>query len=293
MQESVFELLGKKETALTRSLAILLKAKPDLLLKLYNKAKKTGQNWPFMTKKSLDNLVVSAENTENDDEKTSRFDIRCSNSKWDVVVEAKVGNNSVENAQISKYKSILEKSDAQNKVLLTLTEVPQRLNPIKNVVTGTLHWLDVLEILKNEKCQVDLAEHMKNLLKVRCMNFHDIEVWAVSIKEKSQKENLENGFYIHDGLPHNPMMIAPREEKKISGGKTRSCIERLYPVIEVFEKESPEWNSLVNTLRDCGSNFHIYKLGNPIELKKKMGREKPFSQSSAISVKFQELIDLE
>jgi hypothetical protein len=111
------------------------------------------------------------------------------------------------------------------------------------------------------------------------MKIHDIDIWAVVVREK-EEINLEKYGVYRNNKSHAPIFIAKREWDK---ERKKVIIRDLYPVIQVHEPHS----SFAKKYNKNNGKDYLYELGNKLTLT--MPIVKKFNQASAIAVSFQEL----
>jgi hypothetical protein len=138
-------------------------------------------------------------------------------------------------------------------------------------------WQESLELLQLRRTvNVNLVDEYRTyLLEARGMKIHDIDIWAVAVRDK-QIENFDSqGLYLH-GQRHSPVFIGKREWDK---SLRRVVVRILRPVIAVHDKESVQGRQ--------NGGVYVYELGQPLILTQPIVNR--FSQRSAISIPFEKL----
>ena len=279
---SIFDVMGSKETALTRSLlTILFKDKITLnrLIKFC---------FPKLSFHFTDTLLKqTAFHFEKDHSKYGRTDIEISNEHIHLILEAKIGGGKISIGQANKYSNVLDKSPSKTKLFVFLSElsISATLNKVQskypNIHYSSISWANIFKLLRKRKSiSVNLIdEFLNSLLQRHEMKIYDIDIWAVVVRGEQELNLVKNRIYRNNKY-HNPIMIASREWDK---SLRRVVIHSLYPVLQVHDPCSDFAMKYNQTNRED----YVYQLGKKIVLKNPI--IKRFSQASAIAVTFKEL----
>jgi hypothetical protein len=281
----VFDVLGSKEPALTRVLAILIKKDKIILRKIFKDSRLTTLKGDYAVSfeehlKGVGRVDVIIESTPDQ-------------NQWKGIIEAKICQNELLQEQAEKYCEYLKQSLAGHKFLILLTEngVPQQLlKPLKkkfpSVKIGEIKWGHILEILEKRKKRAGIQPQEKWLLNELVlfingglsMKTSNMDIWAVPIKIESEINRLRKcRVYVNDHS-NSPIFIAPR----LGGPK----ISELYPVINVhppgsgFAKPHNQGRK-----KPC----YIYELGEPIQLAVSVKKNWGMGDCKISFVKFVEL----
>jgi hypothetical protein len=294
--KSMFELYSKNETGLSRTLAALIYSDCRILKQILLKFK---YEFPAAEAKTLN---VFYEFTSNN----SRFDVLCESANYAIIIETKIDINTVSDAQIEKYldelaarekprQPLSRKRDqkAKNLLLILITQFdnqPGYSAKVKAAAKKTgveiisIGWGEVYKIIQDLKVTVDLSEEFDNYL-VRSfdMKISEIDVWAVSITQKSEIKRFdEKKAYFH-GIKHRPIFIGRREWNK---ELKRVVVDALYPVKEIHAHDSPQGKKYLEPGHDPG---YVYVLGDPIKLKEPAKKRFTKNQVAAVNVSFDEI----
>lgn len=273
---SIFDIAGYDENAITKSFGVILRKDKTLLNYFLTAAFKKKYR---LTKAQFDKTQFHFEKKHSG----GRTDIEIKNDNMHLIIESKIGPNSVKLNQAIKYSELLQKSNANDKCFVFLTEIGN-LEIDKNLKTQfpkiiytNLSWEFTLEIIQRRKnIQVDLAiEYQNYILEGRKMKIHDIDIWAVVVKGEQKINYDENNYYINNKR-HSPILIGKREwDKELR----KAVVKELRPVIKIHDSDSEKG-------KNNGGNY-IYDLGKKIELKKPIINK--FYQTSAISLSFNDI----
>ena len=274
--------MGKNETALTRMLSSLLYKDITLINHLLNHAY-PGLNYKI-TKREFNNTEFYFEKDNNDN---GRTDIEIINSRFHIVIEAKIKNNIITQSQAAKYSEILNNSKSSIKLFIFLIEIDNTIIPddlwkkFSMIKYSKISWSDVYKLVSSRKTiNVNLVPELLNSIKwSHDMKIHDIDIWAIVVRGKELINLEKNGIYRNKNS-HNPVLIGKREWDESS---KKVIIRDLYPVIRIHDPES-EYGKKYNT---GNSKDFIYELGKKMTLEKPI--VKKFSQSSAIAVSFSDI----
>ncbi len=278
---SIFDVMGNNETALTRMLSSLLFKDMTLLNQLL---KYSYPNKNFKISKS--EFIKTEFYFEKDNKDKGRTDIEIINDRFHIVIEAKIKNNQISSAQATMYSKILEKSNSKIKLFIFLIEIdnaviPQKLMDEYNIIDySKISWSNIYSLVHARKeIKINLVPELLNSIKwSHDMKIHDIDIWAVVVRE-AEIINLEkNGIY-RNNKNHNPVFIGKREWDK---NLKKVIIRDLYPVIKIHDPKS-ETGKKYNK----NSNDFIYELGKKMKLQEPIIRK--FGQASAISLSFSDI----
>lgn len=275
---SFFSSYGKKETSYTRSLSALFSTNTSLFRKFVRKI--TNIN---LSRDELNSIEIHPEITESD----SRYDIYCESDSYIIIIEAKIGCNTVSQKQIDKYLNQLINISKQ-RIIITLTEFEQPdLSSSGGINIFKAYWSNIWEVLGNDKFEIDINSQFKRYMEENLVKTYDIDIWAVRVVG-DQLTNFENGFYCNHNK-HSPVMIGLRE--KMDNGKVR--VKRLYPVIKIIDRFSTDIQKYIkeNDIKMMDGwdvePPNIYVLGKELVLETPL--DKTFNMASYVNVKFSDL----
>jgi len=274
--DSIFDIAGSDENAITKSFGVLLRKDNTLL----NNFLSVAFDKTYSIKKHLfDSTHFYFENKHSE----GRTDIEIINDEIHVIIESKIGTNTVKLKQANNYSEILNHSTPKIKCFIFLTEIGNLVIDknlklkFPNIVFSNISWATTLKLLKNRRfIKVDLVrEYEKYLLEGRKMKIYDIDIWAVVVRNK-QESNFDNHSFYINSKKHSPILIGKREwnvkMKKV-------IIKELFPVLKIHDPDSEKGKA--------NGKKYVYDLGKKFVLEQPI--IKKFSQASAISVKFDEI----
>jgi len=274
---SIFDIAGRNENALTKSFGVVLRRDKTLLSHFLSKV--TGRR-VTLTNAEFTSTTFRFEKSHEE----GRVDIEIVISgRWHIFVESKTGKAEVGENQAERYARVLEKSQCRERIFVFLTqidnlEISESLKVrYPSIRFFSLGWQSSLELIMGRRSiTVDLVEEYRMyLLEARRMKIHDIDIWAVAVRNK-QIENFDShGIYLHSER-HSPVFIGKREwDKKLR----RVVVRVLRPVLNVHDRDSLQG-------RRHGGVF-VYELGAPLVIADPIVNQ--FSQRSAISIPFERL----
>ena len=274
--DSIFDIAGSDENALTKSFGVILRKDKTLLSNFLSVAMKKSYS---ISKQLFDRTHFYFEKSHSG----GRTDIEIKNDEIHVIIESKIGTNEVKLKQASKYSEELNRSAAKMKCFVFLTEIgnldidKNLKSTFPNIVFTNISWDATLELLKKRKnIRVDLVREYENyLLEGRKMKIYDIDIWAVVVKDKQGRNFDNHNFYINN-KKHSPILIGKREWNV---NLKKVIVKELRPVLKIHDPDSEKGK--IN-----GKNY-VYDLGKKLVLEQPI--IKKFSQASAISVKFDEI----
>ncbi len=107
------------------------------------------------------------------------------------------------------------------------------------------------------------------------MKIYDIDIWAVVVRGKQEK-NFDNGNLYINNKKHHPIFIGKREWDT---NKKKVMVKELRPVLKIHDPAS------VKGKQNGGS--YVYDLGKKLILEQPIVRK--FGQTGAIALKFEEI----
>ncbi len=276
---SLFDVAGSDENALTKSFGVILRKDKTLLKKLLSLA--VDKNRFSVSKQLFESSSFKFEKSDSE----GRTDIEISNNEFHIIIESKTGRNEVKPKQAEKYADRLNHSESKLKVFIFMTEIgnldiPNKLiKKYPEIVFSNLSWEQTLKLLHERKqIKVDLVKEYENyLLSTQKMKIYDIDIWAVVVKGKQEK-NFDKGNYYINSRKHKPIFIGKRIWDKKLG---KVVVKELRPVLKIHDKDSKEGKE--------NSNSYVYDLGKILTLKNPIIKGKKFAQGSAIRVSFGEM----
>lgn len=281
--ENFFCTLPKDETAFSRMLGAILKRDPNILKTLYRRI--SGKIIP---KAELDSMVIDVEVSDNG----NRYDVLCLSSSYCIVIETKIRGAVVEEKQFNLYITELAKRQKKENVFIAITDSPfQKTYPFQNgFEMYAVNWLEIDSLFKGKSLTIDvMAEYRKLMEEELEMAQYDIEVWAVVAKD-AQETNLKQHHVYFNGNRHNPAFIARRDW---NAGLGRVAIQSLYPVLEIIDKDDPNFAAKVTqqgvAQNDIIPDCHMYIVGDEVALANPSKATFSNTQSSAVSVDFKDL----
>jgi len=278
---SIFDVLGNKETALSRSLATILYKDKLILNRFIKKA------FPKVSISFNSHLIgESLFYFEKEHGKLGRTDIEIENNFFHLVIETKTRSGKVTASQARKYSKILCASKSKHKFFVFLTEIddPTTIEQIQSqfpqIYYSKISWASIYALLKKRKnIHVNLVEEAMNSLKWRHeMKIHDIDIWAVVVRRK-EETNLEKHHVYRNYKFHTPIFIAKRERDT---KRKKVVIYDLYPVLQIHAPHS----SFAKKYNQNNGKDYLYELGRKMTLTNPI--IKKFSQASAIALSFQD-----
>jgi hypothetical protein len=282
IEHSIFDVMGQKETGLTRSLSAILFRDRFTLNRLIQLC------FPELKFHFTNTLMKQTEfHFEKDHSKYGRTDIEISNEHVHLIIEAKIGGGKISVGQADKYSKALVRSSSHEKLFVFLSEIGclATLNKAQakypDIHYSCISWADIFELLKKSKSiSVNLIdEFLNSLLWSHEMKIFDMDIWAVVVRGR-EIHNLEQEGIYRNSNPHNPIMIGSRKWDK---GLRRVVINDLYPVLKVHDPRS----EFARRYNRSNREDYVYQLGKLIVLQKPI--VKKFSQASAIALSFTEL----
>ena len=274
---SIFDIAGSNENALTRSFGVILRKDKTLLNNFLSQA--MGKPYSI-SKKLFDETSFHFEKSHKD----GRTDIEIENQEIHVIIESKIGTNEVKLDQALKYSKELNQSTAKKKCFVFLTEmgnleIDKKLkSKYPNIIFTKISWDSTLELLRKRKeISVNLVNEYENyLLEGRNMRIYDIDIWAVVVSQTKQMNNWDNhNFYIHN-IKHSPVFIGKRErDQKLN----KIVVRELRPVLKIHDPGSEKGKA--------NQKCYVYDLGKKFILQHPIVRQ--FGQAGSISVSFDDL----
>jgi hypothetical protein len=284
---SLFDIYNQTETGLSRSLAFLIQKDYRILKKLLYAENKNNDNNNFVfTNEDKKSLEVKFEDAFND----SRFDITCETNNYYILIETKVGKSIVFDKQFKKYIEHLNSiKNKTYKVFFLLTEFEnqkQYFSKYPKIKVVYINWINVYSITQKLKMEIKLNlshEFDEYITRSQSMNFYDIEIWAVVVKDKELDHFNNDSIYLN-GHYHKPLFIARRHwDKK----KHKVVVDEIHQVTKIIKKNSKEAQKEAQKMKIKVTN--IYKFGPAIKLTKPINKEFKGMRSSFVELKFSDL----
>jgi len=270
---SLFDLYNRKETGLSRTLACLFYSDYRVIREIIKREK-----FKF-NKEDIRTLEVYYEPSFG----SARFDILCLSKNYAIVIETKIGLNTVGKDQMNKYLQVLENYNQPNKILILLTQYNNQIEHISNTNVCVMYeqWKVIYKIIKKYKISINLSDEFDSYLTgSQNMKISDIDIWAVVINKESEIRKIEESLVYRNDSYHQPIFIGVREWNTDA---RKVLIKKLYPVKEIIPPGTPR-SRLYNSDDD---KAYIYVLDKPLLLEKPI--YKKFNQNSAISVDFSDI----
>jgi len=282
---SIFDIYNKNETGLSRSLAAIIYSDHRIIKYLLKDLLKAN-NYTFSSV-DIKNLETYIEFTEN----KNRYDIFCKSENYAIIIETKIGSNTVDEEQRDKYIAELKNHDKKYKILIQIIQFDNQekyINKKKaSVKVINISWIDILEIIKRSIIEINVSKEFENyIIRSLDMNIFDMNVWAVVVSDPDMKKLKEQRIYLN-AKHHQPVFIGFREW---DNNLKRVVVKELYPVLNVLPHDSPEakkYKNIRDRLRE--KEEWLYFLGDPISLKNPSKNKFPLA--GAIKVDFSELGD--
>ena len=233
-----FDLLGIKETSLCKAFAFTLAKEPAAFCAVMRDV--------FGIKYANWQHDKSEINLETRYEDIGRTDIEIKFSNYHIIIEAKVGQNSVSKEQNEKYKDCFKSYEGTNKILCFVTEnlSPNRDLNLKDVKVVYRSWSDIVEVLeriaKNPKGLIrDFLYYYEGAYKMQ----HVKEVLVQDLGLKSEIERFENN-HVYKCKPQvgTPLYFAPYFTKSAEGSRKDGiyCFAEVCGVVTGKANEIPE-----------------------------------------------------
>lgn len=233
-----FDLLGVKETSLCKAFAFTLAKEPAAFCAVMRDV--------FGIKYANWYHEKSEVNLETRYEDIGRTDIEIKFSNYHIIIEAKVGQNSVSKEQNEKYKDCFKSDDGTNKILCFVTEnlSSNRDLNLKDVKVVYRSWSDIVEVLER------IAKKPKGLIKDFLYYYegaykmqHVKEVLVQDLGLKSEIERFENN-HVYKCKPQvgTPLYFAPYFTKSAEGSRKDGiyCFAEVCGVVTGKANEIPE-----------------------------------------------------
>ena len=291
--DSVFDIAGSDENALSRVFGAIIREDRKILEYLL----KIILNKKIPISKELFSTTQFYFEKHG---KEGRTDIEIVNDDLHLIIESKIGNNKAAVKQAAKYcKERLSGTPSKKKVkiFIFLTEVgniePEEIKELKNkfkkISFGNLSWKETLEIIQKRKnISINLVNEYENyLLGGLSMKIHDIDLWAVRVKEQ-QEENFDKHDFYRTKRKHMPFMIGKRK-KDTSLGKV--VIKTIKPVLMRLDPGSEEIKKYTSNKKyEVKKSEYVYILGRELKLETPIKTiYKKFPNNSAIAIDFKDL----
>ena len=233
-----FDLLGVKETSLCKAFAFTLAKEPAAFCAVMRDV--------FGIKYANWQHDKSEINLETRYEDIGRTDIEIKFSNYHIIIEAKVGQNSVSKEQNEKYKDCFKSYEGTNKILCFVTEnlSPNRDLNLKDVKVVYRSWSDIVEVLER------IAKKTKGLIKDFLYYYegaykmqHIKEVLVQDLGLKSEIERFEDN-HVYKCKPQvgTPLYFAPYFTKSAEGSRKDGiyCFAEVCGVVTGKANEIPE-----------------------------------------------------
>lgn len=233
-----FDLLRIKETSLCKAFAFTLAKEPAAFCAVMRDV--------FGIKYANWQHDKSEINLETRYEDIGRTDIEIKFSNYHIIIEAKVGQNSVSKEQNEKYKDCFKSYEGTNKILCFVTEnlSPNRDLNLKDVKVVYRSWSDIVEVLER------IAKKPKGLIKDFLYYYegaykmqHVKEVLVQDLGLKSEIERFENN-HVYKCKPQvgTPLYFAPYFTKSAEGSRKDGiyCFAEVCGVVTGKANEIPE-----------------------------------------------------
>lgn len=206
---SFFDALPPDEISFSRMFGALLARNPCILKTLYRRL--SGKTIP---KGELAAMKITVEHVDDN----NRYDILCLSPSYCIVIETKINGAVVGEKQFRAYITGLSKKQRQENAFIALTDSPLQAElPAQGTFRAyTVTWREIYSLLEGKPVTIDAAEEYQKFMEENLnMNQHDIEVWAVVVRD-SQKVNLnQHHVYATKGT-------APRSSPSVNGTRKQA-----------------------------------------------------------------------
>lgn len=232
-----FDLLGVKETSLCKAFAFTLAKEPAAFCAVMRDV--------FGIKYANWQHDKSEINLETKHKTIGRTDIEIKFPNYHIIIEAKVGKNSVGKEQNEKYKDCFDLGTT-NKILCFITEglSPNRNLKLKDINVIYRSWTDIVEVLgriakKPEGLVKEILYYYEGAYKMQ----HIKEVLVQDLGLKSEIERFEDN-HVYKCKPQvgTPLYFAPYFTKSAEGSRKDGiyCFAEVCGVVTGKANEIPE-----------------------------------------------------